>query len=80
MPNTLGWNLESLVTSQRQVRSGLATIVDHDAEPQEWATAIVTAAQKEDRPELPAEYGLDRHVEAWARVVGQDCCKLKSGE
>jgi glycosyltransferase involved in cell wall biosynthesis len=50
----------------------LATIVDHDAEPREWAAAIVTAAQKVDRPQLPAEYQLDRHVEAWARVVGQD--------
>jgi glycosyltransferase involved in cell wall biosynthesis len=48
----------------------LATIVDHDAEPQEWAAAIVAAAQKVDRPQLPAEYQLDRHVEAWARVVG----------
>jgi glycosyltransferase involved in cell wall biosynthesis len=47
---------------------GLATIVDHDAEPQEWAAAIVAAAQKVDRPQLPAEYQLDRHVEAWARV------------
>ena len=49
---------------------GLATIVDHDASPQEWAAAIVLAAQKSTRPELPAEYRLDRHVEAWARVVG----------
>ena len=49
---------------------GLATIVDHDAEPQEWAAAIVAAAQKVDRPQLPAAYQLDRHVEAWARVVG----------
>jgi len=49
---------------------GLATIVAHDAEPQEWAAAIVAAAQKADRPQLPAEYQLDRHVEAWARVVG----------
>ena len=49
---------------------GLATIVDHDASPQEWAATIVLAAQKVDRPELPAEYRLDRHVSAWARVVG----------
>lgn len=48
---------------------GLATIVEHDASPQEWADAIVAAAQKVDRPELPAEYQLDRHVEAWTRVV-----------
>jgi hypothetical protein len=49
---------------------GLATIVDHDASPQEWANAIVAAAQKVDRPELPAAYQLDRHVSAWATVVG----------
>ncbi len=49
---------------------GLATIVDHDAEPQEWANAIVTAAMQTTRPELPAEYRLDRHVGAWAMVVG----------
>ena len=48
---------------------GLATIVDHDARPQEWAAAIVAAAQKVDRPELPAAYRLDRHVEAWASVI-----------
>ena len=47
---------------------GLATIVDHDASPQEWADAIVLAAQKTTRPQLPAEYRLDRHVSAWARV------------
>ena len=49
---------------------GLATIVAHDASPQEWANAIVLAAQKADRPQLPAEYQLDRHVSDWARVVG----------
>ena len=49
---------------------GLATIVDHDASPQEWANAIVLSSQKTTRLELPAEYQLDRHVSAWARVVG----------
>ena len=49
---------------------GLATIVDHDARPQEWAAAIVAAAQETTRPQVPAEYQLDRHVDAWSRVVG----------
>lgn len=49
---------------------GLATIVGHDASPREWANAIVLAASQTTRPELPSEYGLDRHVSAWARVVG----------
>lgn len=48
---------------------GLATIVDHDASPQEWAEAIVTAASQATRPELPAEYQLDRHIEAWTRAL-----------
>ncbi len=49
---------------------GLATIVEHDASPQEWADAIVLAAAQATRPKLPAEYQLDRHISAWARVVG----------
>ena len=48
---------------------GLATIIAHNAEPYEWAEAIVAASEKTNRPELPVEYGLDIHVNAWASVV-----------
>jgi glycosyltransferase involved in cell wall biosynthesis len=48
---------------------GLATLVDHDAPPSEWAAAIVTAAGRVTRPSLPAENGLTTHVDKWHRLL-----------
>jgi glycosyltransferase involved in cell wall biosynthesis len=48
---------------------GLATIVPHDAEPSEWAAAIVKASEQSTRPQLPSEYGLDSHVQKWSSLI-----------